>query len=120
MIIFLHGNDTYRSKKKLQELQQKFFNEVDKQGYNLTALSGHDCTIEKIIEAVSAMPFMATKRMVLVEDLSQMNIGDKEEQSMLDVIQPLLESDTIFVVWEGELGKRQLAEPIFSLLQKSK
>lgn len=120
MILFLHGSDTYRSRKKLQELQQKFFNEVDKQGYNLTVLQGADATASDLIQAVSAMPFMATKRMVVVEEISKMNYDEKEAQSILDTIDSLLEQDTILVVWEAGLGKRDLKEPVFAALLKSK
>lgn len=120
MIIFLHGSDTYRSRKKLQELQQKFFNEVDQQGYNLTVLSGAEASVAKIIESISTMPFMASKRMVIVEELSKMNTTDKEEESLVEIMESLLEQDTIFVVWEAELGKRPFKTPVFQVIQKSK
>jgi len=120
MIVFLFGKDTFRSRQKLAELRQKFFNEVDPQGYNLKVLLGADASVGDIIDAISAAPFIASKRMVILEEYSKMSLNDKEEASLLEVTEQLLEGDTIFVVWEEELSKQQQGQPFFKLLSKSK
>lgn len=120
MILFLFGKDTFRSRQKLAELRQKFFNEVDPQGYNLNVLLGADATVGGIIDAISATPFIASKRMVVLEEYSKMSPNEKEEESLLETVEQLLEGDTIFVVWEQELNKQQQSKPFFKLLARSK
>lgn len=120
MILFLHGKDTFRSRQKLAELRQKFFNEVDPQGYNLKVLSGNEATLEEIIDALNAAPFMASKRMVILEEYSRMSLSEKEEASLTEIAEGLLDSETIFAVWEEELNKTQRNQPFFKVLLKSK
>jgi DNA polymerase-3 subunit delta len=120
MIIFLHGSDTYRSRQKLKDLQTKFKKEVDPQGYNLSFLSGKDTTMSQVLDALSAAPFMATKRMVIVEEITNLDCSDKEEESFCSLAESLLEDETIFVVWEAGLGKRDLKKSILQPLLKSK
>jgi DNA polymerase III subunit delta len=120
MILFLHGSDTYRSRQKLKELKDKFIKEVDPQGYNLSLLLGSDTTISAVMEAAMASPFMADKRMVILEELSALKMSDKEEAMFIEIVGTLLEQDTIFVVWEGALGKRDLKKKIFKAIQQTK
>lgn len=119
MILFLHGSDTYRSRQKLKELQIKFKTEVDPQGYNLSVFIGNDTTFSKLMDALSASPFMASKRMVVLEELSKLSFSDKEEETFLEILERLLEEETIFIVWEGALGKRDLKKKVFAQLQKT-
>lgn len=120
MILFLHGSDTYRSRQKLNEIKDKFIKEVDPQGYNLSLFVGADTDISKIMDAALASPFMAEKRMVIIEELSAVKMSDKEQEQFLELIDTLLEQETIFVVYEGALGKRDLKKKIFAALQQSK
>ncbi|MBI4433136.1 DNA polymerase III subunit delta [Candidatus Uhrbacteria bacterium] len=69
MIIFLHGNDTYRSRAKLHELTGKFRREVDPSGSNLVVLDGTAITASEFWGAVAAQSFLVRKRMIVVEDV---------------------------------------------------
>ncbi len=69
MIIFLYGEDSFRSRQKLKELKEKFLREVDPSGHSLITLNGETVTIEKIDEAVGASSLFARKRMIVVERL---------------------------------------------------
>lgn len=120
MIIFLHGEDTYRSRQKLKELQAKFYKEVDSQGYNLTSLSGQDTSVEAIASALSAAPFMAAKRMVILESPQLLDLGGEKEESLVSLVEDVLARDTIFVVWEQGLKATQLKQPFFKAVMKSK
>jgi DNA polymerase III subunit delta len=120
MIIFLYGADTYRSRQKLKEIKDKFRREVDPQGLNLSVLSGAQAKVGQLMDALSASPFLARKRMVVLEQLSEMDPTDDQKDALIDMFGRLLESDTVFVLWEEELGKRDLSGKLFKAVMKSK
>lgn len=99
MIIFLHGEDTFRSREKLRELKEKFLREVDPSGMNLVTIDGTSTTADEIWAAVAAQSFLVRKRMVVVEDLGQQKSNAAREgiTALLDRIP----EDVIVVFWES-------------------
>lgn len=99
MIIFLHGDDTFRSREKLRELKEKFLREVDPSGMNLVTIDGTSATADEIWAAVAAQSFLVRKRMVVVEDL-----GAQKSNAVREGVAGFLEripEDVIAVFWEG-------------------
>ncbi len=119
MILFLHGGDTYRSRQKLKEIREKFQKEVDPNGYNLLVLDGNTIKSEHLAQAISASPFLAPKRMVIVEQLSKLSLSEEEEESLVGVIKRVMDEENILVVWEEELKKKELSAPVFKAVQKT-
>ncbi len=119
MILVFHGADTFRSRQKLREVLEKFRRDVDPQGYNTSKLDGRTTTCQAIVSALSAAPFMARKRLVLVEQLTQLDFKKDEEATMVSIVEQMLASDTVFVVWEEELGKTEWKSPVFAALKAS-
>lgn len=119
MILVFHGADTFRSRQKLREVLEKFRRDVDPQGYNITKLDGRATSCTALVGALSAAPFMARKRLVMVEYLSQLDFKKDEEETLVSVVKRLIESETVFVVWEEELGKTEWKAPVFVALKAS-
>lgn len=119
MILFFHGADTFRSRQKLRDVLEKFRRDVDPQGYNMTRLHGVDCTLPQIIGALTAAPFMARKRLVLVEELSRLDLSDEEEKNLAQAAEQALDADVVFIVWEEALTKTQLKGLVFDTLKLS-
>lgn len=119
MILFFHGADTFRSRQKLREVLEKFRRDVDPQGYNMTKLHGSDCSVQQIIGSLTAAPFMARKRLVLVEGLSEMDMSDDEEENLSQAAEAALDADVVFIVWEAALTKTQLKGLVFDTLKLS-
>jgi len=69
MIIFLYGQDTFRSRQKLNELKCKFVREVDPNGYSLAIIDGKMADIRQINEKIMPASLLAKKRMIIIEDL---------------------------------------------------
>ncbi|MBI4812564.1 DNA polymerase III subunit delta [Candidatus Falkowbacteria bacterium] len=69
MLIFLYGEDTFRSRQKLKELKDKFLREVDPGGTSLTALDGETVALEKISEAIGPVSLFAKRRMIVIENI---------------------------------------------------
>ncbi len=106
MIIFLYGPDTFRSRQKLTELKDKFTGEIDKAGLNLVTLNGVELEPAEFERAVATPPFLAKKRMVVIEDLITKNRGQKIQKDILDILGKNQLEDTIIIFWEGDLGDR--------------
>lgn len=112
MIIFLHGDDTFRSREKLRELKQRFLREVDPSGTNLVTIDGTSTTADEIWAAVAAQSFLVRKRMVVVEDL-----GAQKSNVVREGVTALLAripEDVILVFWESgsRAGGKQKISPL--------
>ncbi|MEA3463738.1 MAG: hypothetical protein U9R14_01520 [Patescibacteria group bacterium] len=69
MIIFLYGEDSFRSQQKLKKLKDKFMREVDPIGSSLTELDGANATMEQISASISPGTLLAKKRMIIIKNL---------------------------------------------------
>jgi len=107
MIIFLHGDDTYRSREKLRELKEKFLHDVDPSGTNLVTIDGATASASDVWGAIAAQSFLVRKRMVVVE-----RIGSQKSDSVRSEIADFFEripEDVIVVFWE-EKGRGPSSE----------
>lgn len=67
MIIFVHGPDTFRSRAKLRELLDAFQKKYDPSGMNIARFDGKTVEIGDIMSAATASPFLAERRLIVVE-----------------------------------------------------
>ena len=69
MIIFLYGQDSFRSQQKLKELINKFLREVDPAGSSLKMIAGQNTSAEQIIEAAGPASLLAKKRLIVIKEI---------------------------------------------------
>lgn len=94
MIIFLYGEDTFRSYQKMKELEAKFIKEVDPSRINLFV--AHDKTNpEELRTAVFSPPFLARRRMVIIPNLLTAN---REIQNLLSEVVAQKQGEEIILV----------------------
>ena len=121
MIIFLFGADTFRSRQKLKEIKDKFLREVDSSGMNMQTLDGKTADFFMIENSLSTMPFLAKKRMVVIENLLAGKLHSKNAKQIIDLLQKKSTKETIIVFWEGELDEAKFKKnDIFLFLKKEK
>lgn len=122
MLIFLYGEDSFRSSQKLQEIKSKYL-ESDKSG---SGLSLFDAEAEKeiakkIIAAFSIPNLLASKRLVVIKNLilgSQTAFeGNLEEYFKKHLKEISQDSDLVAVFWEK--GSPKKADPLFKLIEKN-
>lgn len=121
MIIFLHGADTFRSREYLRGSIQKFKRERDPQGYNVVILDGVKSDAGRVIAEISSAPFLAERRLIVIEDV--LASGDKEflEELTRRVVEKRIPDSNIVIFWQGEkIGKIKEAKKLYELLQKEK
>lgn len=104
MIIFLYGEDTFRSRLKLKELKAKFLREIDPGGTSLTVLEGEKVTLDKLGQSIGSVSLLSKKRMVVIE-----NFFIRKDDDIFSQFYAYLSSkkesveDNIIVVWD-EIG----------------
>lgn len=67
MIILIYGPDTFRSRAKLRELVLAFQKKYDPSGMNIARFDGKSAAVGDIMSAATASPFLAERRLVVVE-----------------------------------------------------
>jgi len=125
MIIFLYGEDTFRSRQKLNELKEKFLREIDPAGYSLTVLESDKITMEKINQAIGSISLLSKKRMIVIE-----NIFNKKEELFFEQLlgyfknKKEAQDDNIIIFWDdvksGEKGITKTKLQFFNYLAKQK
>ena len=121
MVIYIYGEDTFRSRQYLDEQVVRFKQARDPQGYNVTFLDAQKAEPGKIVSEILAMPFLAEKRLIVVENI--LSISDKEFlQAIIERIKDNKIPETnIVIFWQGEkLGKVKEIKDFHAILAKEK
>ncbi|RJR30977.1 DNA polymerase III subunit delta [Candidatus Parcubacteria bacterium] len=120
MIIFLYGPDTFRSRRKLNELKEKFIKEVDKSALNLEKLDAKKMEISDFRRAIMSQPFLAKKRLIIVENL----FAKPQKKLCHEILKTLsdMKNDNIIIFWDGETPKKPAdgCLPLFKKLADQK
>ena len=122
MIIFLYGEDTFRSRRQMKKMIEKFKIERDPQGLNVAIL---DCNQENnniILEQILAIPFLAEKRMVVLENLLSATKKSDLQEKILEYLEgKTLPEENIYIFWEGDAKpKTNVSKDLLSRLTKEK
>lgn len=96
MIFFLYGQDSFRSRQKLNELKDKFTREVDPSGNSLNVVDGETAAIGKINDAAGAGTLFARKRMIVIENIFS-NKNQNIFEQVLEVFKSNKSDDNIVV-----------------------
>lgn len=118
MIIFIYGKDTYRSNQYLHKMMEKFHAERDPQGMNLLRL---DCetTKENIMQQILTGPFLAEKRMIVLEGLLSSKQVSVQEALLVRIEEQTIPKDIILIISESiEKPKTKLGKTLFERLSK--
>ncbi|MFA5107792.1 MAG: DNA polymerase III subunit delta [Patescibacteria group bacterium] len=118
MIILLSGEDTYRSRQRLIKLKNAFKEKYDPRGLNIVTLEGKTLTQENFNQAVATHGFLSTRRMLVIENLSD-NKSKVVRETVRDTLSELPAEENIVILWEGKPGgeakRKKKTEPLFGL-----
>lgn len=117
MILFLYGEDTFRSHQKLAQIKAKFIDaSLGDTNLSIADCSDEDFDITQITQMVLAMPFLAKSRLVVIKNL--LSDGKKKlQEQVLELIEKVPET-TVLVIYESEKVDRRIA--LFKALNKPK
>ncbi|MFA5086589.1 MAG: DNA polymerase III subunit delta [Candidatus Paceibacterota bacterium] len=97
MIILLHGEDTYRMKKKVREIMDEH-REKHKSGLNLRYLDGKSASLEDLKNEMLAASMFKEKKLVVVSGLLS-NAKLKEE--FLEKVKAFVDSENVMLLTES-------------------
>lgn len=69
MIIFLHGADSFRSRRFLREIKEKFQREVDADAQSISFIDGASASLSAISEKLNTGSLFVKKRLVVIENI---------------------------------------------------
>ena len=103
MIYFLYGQDTYRSKKKLEEIIEHY-EEVHKSGLNLRFFDGKDLNYQDFKDEFRQSPMFQEKKLLILKNIFQ---NQEFKNSFLENGKKFIDSKDIIVFQEeGEISPK--------------
>jgi DNA polymerase-3 subunit delta len=121
MIMYIYGDDSFRSRAYLRQSIEQFRRQRDPAGYNCKELDYEDLSEEQLWAEVNVVPFLAEKRLVVVTNL--LSSSDKELLASVQdrIINNKISASVIFIVWQAEsLSKVKEAKELHKLLSEEK
>lgn len=122
MLIFLYGDDSFRSRQKLSEIKNKYL-QSDKSGSGLSSfcLPEDKNVFGKMEEVFGMGNLFFAKRLLIIKNLIS-DGSDEEQKSALSFFEKNLErvsesQDNVVVFWEKETPKKTNA--VFKILEKN-
>ncbi len=125
MIIFLHGADTFRSHRMLQEMKKKFIKDVDPNANSLSVLDGQNISLKDIGEKINTGSLFVKKRLIVIENIFK-NKKTKIFSELADYLKKFANDDDNIIIFSDEevSGKNKVlkadAKKLFAFLNKQK
>jgi DNA polymerase-3 subunit delta len=120
MIIYLYGADTFRSRQKLKIFIEKFKKEVDASGINIDKFEAKNLTPEVFSKTIKASPFLANKRMIVIEDCATLTKASPLLTAIDQELKNLADRKIIVIFWDGEISVVASKYPLIIKLKKEK
>ncbi len=124
MIIFIHGADTFRSRRFRRELQEKFQKDIDPNSVSLSVIEGQTANLSDVAEKLGSGSLFVKKRMVVIENVFK-NKKEKIFTELAEYIKKLPTKDSgndnVIIFHDDNLTDKPLktsAKKLFSLLLK--
>lgn len=105
MFYIFHGEDGYSQQKMVATLKEKL-GDPEMLSLNTTVFQNGAARASEIIDACSAMPFLAPKRLVIVYDYFSGKTDKKERDQVLDFLPTMPETARLVFLESGTLRDR--------------
>lgn len=102
MIIFLYGQDSFRSRLKLNELKDKYLREIDKSGSDLKNINGAKASFAEIAAAVGPSSLLSKKRLIIIEDIF-INKDKLIFERLAEYLKNKEQAENIVIIWESNI-----------------
>lgn len=121
MILFLYGKDTFRSREYMRKMIEKFKKDRDPQGMNVSIFDANKDQGPRIMEEIGALPFLAEKRLVVIENVLASKQTDLRAYLLKKIEELTVPTSTVLLLWEGiDTVKGKEVKEFFDRLQKEK
>jgi DNA polymerase III subunit delta len=118
MIIFLYGEDTFRSERKIKELKAKFL-EKNKSGLEVVDfLDDSKVSFSKIKESIGSKGLFSEKQLIIFKNF--LSLSAKVQNDLVDFLKDsknlVDDKDAVLIFWEKVNGKK--GNKLFDFLEK--
>lgn len=121
MLLFLYGPDTFRSRRQLKKIIEKFKTDRDPQGFNVARVDAERVESGIILGEILTMPFLVEKRMVVIENVLVSKHDGLREEILERIKNNAIPETNILVFWEAtDTFKTKSAKSLFEQLKKEK
>ena len=119
MIIYIYGEDTFRSRNYLKQQVERFKKERDPQGMNVVFLDGQKVESSRLWNEITAMAFLAEKKMIVIHNILSTKDVDLLESLIEGIKDKKIPEKNIVVFYQSEtIGKTNLAKDLQKILAK--
>lgn len=103
MIIYVTGEDTFRSRERLKQLRDAFVKKYDPSGMNVSILDGAGLKFDQFQQHVASQGFLSSRRFVIVDRPFE---ADRRVQEAITefITAKSVPEETIIVFWSGGSG----------------
>ncbi len=117
MLLFVYGDDSFRTQEKVSQLKSAFREKHDPSGLNTVVFPSADgkLVVGDVIQAVTTMPFLSKHRMVIIRDL--IDSVKKDELALWESGLSRTPDSTIVILWESKAVDAIEKKPLFKSLK---
>ena len=108
MFYIFHGDDRYMQQETLAELKRKL-GDPEMLSLNTTVLDGAGLNPRRILDACNAMPFLAPKRLVIINDYFSSKPPADELAVLVDYLPTMPDSARLVFLESSALGDKHAA-----------
>jgi len=101
MIISLYGADSFRSRRWLQELKNKFIKDLDPNSHSFSVIDGQNVTLRGLSEQINTGSLFVKKRLVIIENIFK-NKSDKIFGELAAYLEKFTRSDDNILIFRDE------------------
>lgn len=101
MILFFYGANSFAARAKLGQLKAQYIAKAGND-FGLDQLDGERLKLQDLVQQLQAVPFLATSRLIIIENLGKNKVVAEEMLERLDEVP----ESTIVVLYDPEVDKR--------------
>ena len=113
MIYFIYGKDSYRSKKKLEEIIEGY-KKVHKSGLNLIYIDAKNVSFKDFYSSFKITPMFAEKKLIILTNVFD---STKFQEELFENIKNIEELKDIVIIYETEAADKRIK--LFKSLEKN-
>ncbi|MCX6779531.1 MAG: DNA polymerase III subunit delta [Candidatus Magasanikbacteria bacterium] len=119
MFILLYGSNTFYSRQQLKKSIEDFKKQRDPSGMNTVVFDAEKAETNQVLESIVSSPFLAEKRMVVIEKAISKGSKDLLDSLWLMADGKKIPATAVVIFWEGILPEKKL-HPLAEWLKKQK
>lgn len=117
MLLLIHGEETFLSHKKLNQIKSKFFRKQDSNDYE--ELSDKEFSIRELEKKLSVIPLFGSQRIIIIKNVLSQTLANKDIDRIKELLKNIPETTIIIFYESNKINcKKEPAKTIKKLANK--